>query len=324
MFDIIALGELLIDFTPYGISDGGNPVFERNPGGAPANLLSAASKLGARTAFIGKVGDDLFGRFLAKTLKDNNIDTRGLRSSQTVNTTLAFVHLDSHGDRSFSFYRNPGADMMLEEKDLDHEMIKASKVFHFGTLSMTDEPARSATIKALEIARQNGALISFDPNLRPPLWKSLEEAKKQMIKGLEFADILKLSGEELEFLTGEKDVEKGVEYLGKYGIKLIIVTLGPLGVFYRIGDMTGRLPTYDVKVVDTTGAGDAFLGGALYKLKDIDPSQLGSLTRKEIEGVLDFANAVGACTTTKKGGIPAVPELQDVLRCMKDVPKLIL
>ncbi|MGE5612902.1 MAG: PfkB family carbohydrate kinase [Bacillota bacterium] len=324
MFDITALGELLIDFTPHGFSESGNPLFERNPGGAPANLLSAASKLGAATAFIGKVGNDAFGRFLAKTLEACNINTSGLKFSDSVNTTLAFVHLDEKGDRSFSFYRNPGADMMLEERDIDESLIKSSRIFHFGSLSMTGEPARSATLKALEIAKDSGAVISFDPNLRPPLWKSLDDARAQMRKGLEYANILKISEEELEFLTGEKEPAKGTEILlnCNCNIALIIVTLGPSGAFFRAGSLTGRVPTYDVKVVDTTGAGDAFLGGALYKLKGLGLEQLCTLSKKDLEDILSFANAVGALTTTKRGGIPAVPGIHDVERCMKEVPRL--
>lgn len=322
MFDITAFGELLIDFTPAGLSPAGNMLFERNPGGAPANLLAAASRLGAAAAFIGMVGNDAFGHFLADTLGKYKINTEGLKFNETVKTTLAFVQLDSGGDRSFSFYRGPGADMMLSEKDIDWSIIRSSRIFHFGALSMTDEPVRNATIKALEYARQCGAVISFDPNLRPPLWKSLDEAKRQMNKGLEYANILKLSEEELEFLTGEKDPAEGSKRLVKEGVRLVMVTMGPSGVFYRTEGLAGHVPTYDVKVVDTTGAGDAFLGGALYRLRDMELSQLGSVSKDEIEDVMAFANAAGACTAAKKGGIPAVPGMQDILRCMRETPRL--
>lgn len=226
MFDITALGELLIDFTPAGVSPAGNKLFEMNPGGAPANMLAAASRLGASTAFLGMVGKDQFGQFLEKTLKDNRIDTQGLKFTQSINTTLAFVHLDEQGDRSFSFYRIPGADMMLSEEDLEVEVLKLSGIFHFGSISMTGEPSRSATLKALEISKNSGAIISYDPNLRPLLWKSLAEAKERILNGLNFADILKISGEELEFITGEKDIVRRTKELNKYGVKLIIVTLG--------------------------------------------------------------------------------------------------
>ena len=318
MFDITALGELLIDFTPAGVSPAGNRIFETNPGGAPANMLAAASKLGASTAFLGMVGNGQFGQFLEKTLKDNRIDTRGLKFSQSINTTLAFVHLDEKGDRSFSFYRNPGADMMLSEEDLEADVIKSSRIFHFGSISMTDEPSRSATLKALEIAKNSGAVISYDPNLRPLLWKSLAEAKERILTGLNFADILKISGEELEFITGEKDIVRGTKELDKYGVKLIIVTLGPAGAFYRANDITGFQPTYDVAVVDTTGAGDAFLGAFLFKLRGFDLNDVKRLTANDLDKIIKFANAAGACTTTKKGGIPAVPELTEVEHCMRE------
>lgn len=322
MFDIAAIGELLIDFTPAGISSAGNLIFERNPGGGPANLLAAASKLGASAAFLGKVGNDQFGHFLEKTLKNSHIDTRGLRFSESVSTTLAFVHLNEQGDRSFSFYRNPGADMMISEGELDADILKSSKIFHSGSVSMTDEPSRSATLKAVEFAKNSGAIISFDPNLRPPLWKSLEEAKKQILTGINSADVLKISGEELEFITGEKDLARGTKQLEiKYGIKIITVTLGPAGAYYRAGDITGYHPTYDVPVVDTTGAGDAFLGAFLFKLRNTDLKDIRNLSSNELDGIMDFANAAGACTTVKKGGVPAVPELAEVERCMRETPK---
>jgi fructokinase len=321
MFDISAVGELLIDFTPAGVSEAGNTIFERNPGGAPANVLAAASKLGASTAFLGKVGNDQFGRFLEKTLKDNRIDTRGLKFSPSVNTTLAFVHLDGQGDRSFSFYRSPGADMMLSGEDLDEHVLKTSNIFHFGSVSMTDEPSRSATLQAVGIAKNSGAIISFDPNLRPLLWKSQAEAKKQILSGLGLADILKISEEELEFLTGERDLENGTRQLQTYGIKLIIVTLGPAGAFYRSGNNTGFQPTYDVAVVDTTGAGDAFLGAFLFRIRNLDLDGISRLSPSELDNMVEFANAAGACTTVKKGGIPAVPGLDEVERCMREVPR---
>lgn len=323
MLDILALGELLIDFTPSGLSENGNMLFERNPGGGPANMLAAASGLGAKTAFIGKVGDDMFGRFLEKTLIDNHIGVSGLKFSRTVSTTLAFVQLDEHGDRSFSFYRNPGADMMLEEVDVDEKLIKASKIFHFGSISMTDEPARRATLKAVQIAKENDIVISFDPNYRPLLWRSPDDARREMILGLEFADILKISDEEMEFITGENDLTEGTKLLSDSGIGFVVVTLGKKGLFYRMGDITGSLPTYDVKTIDTTGAGDAFLGGLLFKLKDMDLPGILSIEKDKIENILGFANAVGACSTTKKGGIPSMPRLDEVDYCMKHADKII-
>ncbi len=323
MFDVTALGELLIDFTSHGISENGNPLFERNPGGAPANVLAALSRLGADTAFIGKVGNDQFGSFLRECLLRNQIDTTGLKVSDKVNTTLAFVHLTEAGDRSFSFYRNPGADLMLEPSEIPEDLIAGSGVFHFGSLSLTDEPARSATLKALNIARDNGVIISYDPNLRPLLWKSLSDAEREIRRGLEYADVLKISEEELLFITKESDLEKGSRVLSDMGVGLMFVTLGPKGTFFRHGSDTGRLDTYDVKVIDTTGAGDAFLGGVLFMLKGKKRGELAMLGKDEIERMTDFANAVGALTTTKKGAIPAVPAMEEVNRCMKDIPKLV-
>jgi fructokinase len=322
MFDVTALGELLIDFTPSGVSENGNPLFERNPGGAPANVLASLSRLGARTAFIGKVGNDQFGRFLRDCLNLNKIDVSGLKMSETVKTTLAFVHLTDTGDRSFSFYRDPGADLTLEPSEILADMIRHSGIFHFGSLSLTDEPARSATLTALEIARDNGVIISYDPNLRPPLWKSPAEAEREIRRGLEYADILKISDEELVFITGESDLEKGSRILSDMGIGLIFVTLGLRGTFFRHGGDTGKLDTYGVRVIDTTGAGDAFLGGILYGLRGKKRADLAGLDKAEIERMTDFANAVGALTTTKKGAIPAVPSLEEVQSCMKDIPKL--
>ncbi len=324
MFDVTALGELLIDFTPLGLSENGNTIYERNPGGAPANVLAALTRLGARTSFIGKVGYDQFGSFLREYLVENHIDVTGLKTCDTVNTTLAFVHLNRSGDRSFSFYRNPGADMMLDKNDIPASVIAGSKIFHFGSISLTDEPSRGATIKALNIARDHDLIISYDPNLRPPLWRSLADAERGIRIGLEYADVLKISEEELEFITKESSLEKGTKILDNMGIGLIFVTLGPKGTFYRHHGDTGKLNTYAVDVVDTTGAGDAFLGGILYKLKDRSRKDLQSLKKDEIENMVDFANAMGALTTLKKGAIPAIPDMQDIINCMKNTPKLIL
>jgi fructokinase len=324
MFDVTALGELLIDFTPLGLSENGNTIYERNPGGAPANVLAALTRLGARTSFIGKVGYDQFGSFLREYLVENHIDVTGLKTCDTVNTTLAFVHLNRAGDRSFSFYRNPGADMMLDKNDIPVNVIAGSRIFHFGSISLTDEPARSATIRALNIARDHDLIISYDPNLRPPLWRSLAEAERGIRIGLEYADVLKISEEELEFITKESNLERGTKILDNMGIGLILVTLGPKGTFYRHHADTGKLNTYAVDVVDTTGAGDVFLGGILYKLKDRSRKNMQLLKKDEIENMVDFANAMGALTTLKMGAIPAVPDMEDIINCMKNTPKLIL
>ncbi|AEY67229.1 carbohydrate kinase [Clostridium sp. BNL1100] len=321
IFDVVALGELLIDFTPTGNSSANNLLFERNPGGAPANVLTAVSKLGGKCAFIGKVGNDQFGNFLKSVLEDNHIEAKGLKFSEKVNTTLAFVHLDEHGDRSFSFYRNPGADLMLTPDDLELDIIKECKIFHFGSLSMTDEPARSATIKAVEYAKSEGKIISYDPNWRPLLWKDDIQARAGMMLGLEYADILKISETELEFLTGESNLEYGSKILFNKGIKLILVTLGPKGCFFRCSDGCGHLNTYDTRVVDTTGAGDAFLGGLLYQISKVT-SPLVEINKTMISDIIDFSNAVGALCASKRGAIPAMPSLPEVEACINKIRKV--
>lgn len=321
MFDVAALGELLIDFTPAGVSPAGNVLFERNPGGAPANVLAAIARLGGTSAFLGKVGDDQFGHFLKDVLEKNSINAQGCRFSDSVNTTLAFVHLDEKGDRSFSFYRKPGADTTLAPEEVDLAVIDQCRIFHFGSLSMTDEPARSATLKAVEYARSKGKLISYDPNWRPPLWESDNAAKAGMTAGLQYADILKISEVELEFLTGESDLDKGSQLLYDKGIRLVLITLGPKGCYYRCAAGTGRLDTYDTHVVDTTGAGDAFLGALLYHASRLETA-LEATPATEIQRMIDFANAVGALCASKKGAIPAMPSLGEVKQCMETVPKL--
>lgn len=319
MFDVTALGELLIDFTPVGHSGQGNPIFEQNPGGAPANVLAALSKLGCQTAFIGKVGTDQFGQFLKKTLDDVGVSTHGLVMTDTCNTTLAFVHLSSTGDRSFSFYRDPGADLLLEPAELSYQLIEDCSIFHFGSVSMTAEPSRSATLAAVKHAKEQHKLVSYDPNLRLRLWKSPEAAKAGILSAMPLADLVKISEEELVFLTDENDLEKGAQLLiDQYGLKLVLITLGPGGAYAhnRIG--SGRRPTYQVKVVDTTGAGDAFTGGFLYKLLKSGKAP-DDLTPGELDEFLDFANAVGSIATTKKGAIPALPDLPaiEALRATK-------
>lgn len=321
MFDVVALGELLIDFTPAGISDAGNVLFERNPGGAPANVLAAVSKLGGKSAFIGMVGKDQFGHFLKEVLESNAIDASGLKFSDKADTTLAFVHLDEKGDRSFSFYRRPGADTMLTKADLELEVIKNAKIFHFGSLSMTGEPARSATLKAVRYAKESGALISYDPNWRPPLWENDDAAKEGMALGLQYADILKISEVELAFLTGQTDLDKGSKMLFDMGIKLVVVTLGAKGCYYRCAAGTGQLDTYDTKVADTTGAGDSFMGALLYHLSGFKGT-LDTMSRPVLEKIIDFSNAVGALCAAKKGAIPAMPSMEEVRYCINSIPKL--
>ncbi|WP_309122172.1 carbohydrate kinase [Paenibacillus sp.] len=315
-FDITALGEVLVDFTPAGTLDQGNRLFESNPGGAPANVLAAAAKLGKKTAFLSKVGNDPFGAFLTETLKHCGIDTQGVIASQEANTTLAFVHLDEAGDRSFSFYRKPGADMMLRSDEVDGERIRRSKIFHFGSISMTHEPSRTATIDALALAKSGGSLITFDPNLRRSLWDDLSQARASMIEGLSTADVVKLSEEELEFIVGTKELERGSQYIADtYGVKLILITLGEKGCYYRFGPDSGEVPGFRVSTVDTTGAGDAFFGGMLVQLLEKD-GRLEQISVTEMERMVAFANAAGALATTKKGAIPAMPDMDDIRKVL--------
>ncbi|MFB3167590.1 carbohydrate kinase [Neobacillus sp. 179-C4.2 HS] len=317
LFDVCAIGELLIDFTSIGPSRNGNQLFERNPGGAPANVLTALAKLNKKTAFLGKVGDDQFGHFLEGVLNEQGIDTSGLRFSKDIPTTLAFVHLDKKGDRSFSFYRNPGADITLTSQELNKEVISKSRIFHFGSLSLTHEPVRNTTLEALIVAKENHILVSYDPNLRPALWNSLEEAKEQILKGLEFADIVKLSEEEFEFLTQSRNVEAETKQLcEKYNIAILLVTMGQKGCYYRAGAQTGYNNGFKAETIDTTGAGDAFFGGILYKLLELGlpPHEL---TSENMDIFTSFANGVAALSTTRLGGIPSMPTLEEVEEFLK-------
>jgi len=319
MFDVTALGEILIDFTPAGLSPQGNICFERNPGGAPANVVVSISRLGGKAAFIGKVGEDMFGHFLSSVLEEHGVEVSGLKFGKDANTTLAFVQLDENGDRSFSFYRNPGADTMLAPDEVNYELIRNSKVFHFGSLSLTHEPVRGATHAALKVARENGCTISYDPNLRPPLWESLELAREQIKSVMEYADILKISEEELEFITGEKDLDKGTSIIcNEYGTSLILVTRGAEGSYYRLGDVTGLKGTFNsIKAVDTTGAGDAFLGGFLYSLLSQGFDKPDKLDKDALEQMITFASATASHCVAKKGAIPAMPDMKAVMELLE-------
>lgn len=311
MYDVVALGELLIDFTPEGKSNNGNVLFERNPGGAPANVLACLAKLGKRTSFIGKVGEDEFGRFLRQVLIHKGIAIEGLVMDPEVKTTLAFVHLQADGERSFSFYRNPGADTRLKPEEINAAMFD-TRIFHFGSLSLTHEPARSATIAALQFAQDKKLLISYDPNLRPHLWSNLDEAKTQILAVMDQADIVKISGEELEFLTGSKDIEQGSARLcQEYGLRMLLVTLGQEGCYYRLGGLSGQVPGFRVHTIDATGAGDAFLGGMLFQILQ-RPKEIHQWTAEEMDASVKFANATGALVTTRKGAIPAMPNLHEI------------
>ena len=317
MYDVAALGELLIDFTCLSTDADGYPTMAAHPGGAPANYLAALTKFGAKTAMIGKVGSDAFGRLLIKTLKGTGIDTRGMLVSDDVFTTLAFVTLDDSGDREFSFARKPGADMQLRFDEIDLSVIDASKVLHFGTLSMTNEPARDATYKAVEYAAGHGKLISFDPNLRKPLWDDLDEAKRQMLWGLRHADIVKISDEETEFLFGIAPEEGAKHIIDSFGVRLVYVTCGAEGCFYRTKTASGFVKALSgIAVKDTTGAGDIFGGSAMYGLLRAGgvPEKL---TAEELENIVSFACASAGLSTTKAGGISSVPELIEVEAAMK-------
>ncbi|TLS49023.1 carbohydrate kinase [Paenibacillus antri] len=313
-YDVVALGELLIDFTPYGAAE--EACFQKNAGGAPANVLAALAKLGKRTGFIGKVGRDRFGEYLAGVLERHGVSSRGVAFSETEHTTLAFVELDEHGERSFVFYRKPGADMTLREDEIEFDMIANANIVHFGSISMTHEPSRSATLKAIRFARSGGALVSFDPNLRPPLWPSLDAARAAMLEAMRLADVVKVSEEELAFLTGTADPESGSSLLYEmFSSALIFVTRGASGCFFRAGDRRGFVPSYPVKPVDTTGAGDAFLGGALFGLLEAE-SPIGELSADRLRRIAAFGNAAGALATTRRGGIPAMPSHAEVIGLM--------
>lgn len=317
MYDVAALGELLIDFTCLSTDADGYPTMAAHPGGAPANYLAALTKFGAKTAMIGKVGSDAFGRLLIKTLKGAGIDTRGMLVSDDVFTTLAFVTLDDSGNREFSFARKPGADTQLRFDEIDLSVIDASKVLHFGTLSMTNEPARDATYKAVEYAAGHGKLISFDPNLRKPLWDDLDEAKRQMLWGLRHADIVKISDEETEFLFGIAPEEAAKHIIDSFGVRLVYVTCGAEGCFYRTKTASGFVKALSgIAVKDTTGAGDIFGGSAMYGLLRAGgvPEKL---TAEELENIVSFACASAGLSTTKAGGISSVPELIEVEAAMK-------
>lgn len=313
-FDVVAMGELLIDFTADGLSQQGNRLFEACPGGAPCNVLAMLNKLGKKTAFLGKVGKDQFGIQLKKTLKELGIDTSHLLTDDTVNTTLAFVHTLPDGERDFTFYRNPGADMMLTEEEVDPELFANTRIFHFGTLSMTHEGVRRATKKAIRIAREHGLLISFDPNLRPPLWSFLELAREQMEYGFQFCDILKISDNEIQFVTGKEDYDEGIRCLQeKYRIPLILLTLGKDGSRAYYNDICVEHGGYRVKAIETTGAGDTFCGSALSYILEHD---FYNMTKEQLRQMLAFSNAAAALITTRKGALRAMPENEEVEKFM--------
>ena len=313
MIDVVALGELLIDFATVGTDVDGYPTMAAHPGGAPANFLSSLTKFGASTALIGKVGNDTFGKLLLNTLKSTGIETCGMVVTDDVFTTLAFVTFDDHGDRDFAFARKPGADTCLNFEEIDLSLIDEAKVFHFGTLSLTHEPARTATQKCVAYAKQAGKLITYDPNLRKPLWNDLEEAKAQLLWGLAQADVVKISDEEVEFLFG-LGVEKGAKYiLENFGVKLVFVTCGADGCFFKNANAEGHVPSLsNIHVIDTTGAGDIFGGSAVWKLLQTGKSP-EALTEAELCDIVSFACTAAGLSTTKSGGISSVPDYETVL-----------
>lgn len=316
-YDVTALGELLIDFTENGNSEQGNPLMEANPGGAPCNMLSMIQKLGGTTAFIGKVGKDMFGRQLRQAVESVGIDTRNLMEDEEVHTTLAFVHTFPDGDRDFSFYRNPGADMMLTKEEIQEDLIRNSKVFHFGTLSSTHEGVREATRYAIDVAKEAGCLVSFDPNLRPPLWKTLEDARKEIEYGLSKTDILKISDNEVEFLCGTSDYDEGAKMLiEKYNIPFVCVTLGKDGSRAYYKGMRVEVTGFVQKnTIETTGAGDTFCGCMLHY---IIQHGLEDLTEENLRELLTFANAAASVITTRKGALAVMPSKEEVEELLRE------
>lgn len=316
MIDVVALGELLIDFATVSVDKEGYPTMAAHPGGAPANFLAALSKFGASTALMGKVGTDAFGRLLTDTLARAGIDTRGLVADDSVFTTLAFVTLDEHGDRDFSFSRKPGADTCICFEELDLGLIDEARVFHFGTLSLTDEPARTATYRAVAYARSRGKVITYDPNLRRPLWKDMDVCKKQLLWGLGQADVVKISNEEVDFLFGLGAEAGAAHILENFGVKLVFVTCGADGCFFKNAGCSGWVPGLkDIRVVDTTGAGDIFGGAALWKILQTGKAP-EHLNKRELMDVARFACTAAGLSTTRPGGISGVPGYEEVLRRM--------
>lgn len=309
--DVVALGELLIDFTNNGVSGQGNDMYEANPGGAPCNVLSFLQKMGYSTAFIGKVGRDAFGELLKDAIWEQGIGTEGLLFDEKVPTTLAFVHTAPDGDRDFSFYRNPGADMMLCKQEVDTSLIQSAKIFHFGSLSMTSGQAEEATRYAVETAKESGVLVSFDPNLRPPLWSDLGVAKEKIAYGLSQCDILKISDNEIEFMTGEQDIETGVQkIIEQYQIPFVCATMGKEGskAFYGNHVVTGT-PYHSDKTIETTGAGDTFCGSMLHFVLQYG---MEGFTPEILEELVTFANAASCLVTTRKGALRVMPSKSEI------------
>lgn len=321
-YDVTALGELLVDFTQNGTSRQGNPIYEANPGGAPCNVLSMLKKLGHNVAFIGKVGNDIFGRQLKAAVENVDIDTTGLVTDDDVRTTLAFVETFADGDRDFSFYRNPGADMMLNPDDVNEDVIRGARIFHMGTLSMTREPVRSATCKAVAVAQSVQAMISFDPNIREPLWDDMEDAKEQTAFGLSVCDILKISDNEIQWFTGEQDFDAGIKKIqDEYNIPLILLSLGKVGsrayLKNNVTDVKAEVPAFVREdTVETTGAGDTFGGCCLHYVLEhcTEGTDINDVdwTEENLKEMLTFANKAASIITTRKGALAVMPTLEEI------------
>ena len=311
--DVTALGEILIDFTFAGKTADGKNIYEENPGGAPANCACAVAKLGGKAAFVGMTGCDSFGEDLKNTLKDLNVDVRGMCTTDRQHTTLAFVSLDANGERNFSFCRNPGADTQLSVDDLDMSLLQETKILHVGSLSLTDEPAKSATLKAIDMVHKAGGLISYDPNWRANLWRGRNDAMAELKSLFKYADLVKVSDEELKLLFGDISLEEGAAKIHAEGVKLIMITLGSKGVYYSAKTegctASGTISVPKVKVADTTGAGDSFNGGLLFRLTRREKPL--SFTAEELVQDINFANSVASLCVTKRGAIPALPTLEE-------------
>ena len=315
MIDVVALGELLVDFAAKSADAAGYPTMAANPGGAPGNFLAALNAYGRKTAFLGKVGDDTFGHLLLGTLSRAGIETKGILVDDHFFTTLAFVTFDESGDRSFSFARKPGADTQLSWEEIDKSLIDEARVFHFGTLSLTDEPVRTATQKAVAYAKEHGKLITCDPNLRLPLWKSEEAAKEQMLWSLHQADVVKISDNEVEFLWNCTPEEGADKLLSEFGVSLAMVTLGPDGCLLKTKNASFRAACPKVHPVDTTGAGDIFGGSAVSRLLELE-KPIDALTEADLAYIGCFAATAASLSTEASGGIPSIPEKEAVLKAI--------
>ena len=322
MVHVVCLGELLIDFVSLesGVSLVEAPSFKKAAGGAPANVAVGLARLGHEVGFVGKVGDESFGEFLVQVLRENKVDVSGMSFDQEARTALAFVSLTNEGERDFMFYRHPSADMRLTPEEIPEALISKASIFHYGSLSLISEPCRSATYHALDIARNSGLLISYDPNLRLGLWESADHAQREMLNGMQYANIVKVNDDELEFLTGARDFEEGAKQLLAHGPSLIVITLGGEGCYFYSETVQGRLPGFSIQAVDTTGSGDGFVAGLLSGLLEhLTPHEPFVVPAQAIlEQICSFANAVGAITATKRGAIPSLPTREDAEDFMKN------